>query len=360
MDTTTHTSLSVDAGEGIIAAAAKAHQQAEGSKGSRHSQQWLPSWPAAYPALLSVLVHTKGVDAAAKLLLSEHEQGSQTKLKQQGAAAAGRKGKAAATTTSTSRRDLAVAAAPSMLLSLPAVNSFLLASVAVAVLHQQDGQDEEAESAAQSALQVAGDLLKPQLVAVSMGAAGAGLLAPTGDDMVLDGTSWGSLAQLYGVLGDWQQLHNIVLAAARQQLPGVGPGGVQVVLAGAAAALNAAGRHVAALQLLDGLVAAGVTAVSYPQLAQQLVDAADKSSEAEQVGVGAVLCEVLQCLAAHGDGCDSIPVGGNVLGHSGPFALTLAQVLVSPLFMFSLHVEYIYVMPCAGAAGTGQPPGSWR
>lgn len=110
-----------------------------------------------------MLVHTKGVEAAAKLLLSEHEQGSQAK--QQGPASAGRKGKAAATTTSI-RRD-AVAAAPSDLLSLQAVNSFLLAAVAVAVSQQHEGSDEEAESAAQAALQVAGELFKLQLVAVS-------------------------------------------------------------------------------------------------------------------------------------------------------------------------------------------------
>jgi hypothetical protein len=259
------------AGEGIIAAAAKAQQQAAGS---RHAQ-WIPSWSAAHPALMSVLVHTKGVDAVAKLLLSEHE-GSQAK--QQGAAA-GRKGKAGAATTDTRRH---VAATPT-LLSLSAVNSFLSAAVAVAVSHQQDGSDEEAESAARAALQTAGELFKPQLVAVSMGAAGAGLLTPGTADLLLDGTSWGCLAQLYGVLGDWQQLRNVVLAAARQQLPGVGPGGVQVALAGTAAALNVAGRHVAAVQLLDGLIAAGIPAVSHPQLAQQLVDAAN-SVDAEQVG----------------------------------------------------------------------------
>jgi hypothetical protein len=282
------------AGEGIIAAAAKARQQAEASKASRHSQQWMPSWPAARPALLSVLVHTKGVDAAAQLLLSEHEQNLQAK--QQGPAAAGRKGKAAATVMAGSARRDAVAAAPSALLSVPAVNSFLSAVIAITAMHQQDGQDEEARSAAQAALQVAVELFKPQLVALSMGAAGAGFLTTSATSMSLDGTSWGCLAQLYGLMGDWQQLHNVVLATARQQLPGLGQDGVQIVLAGAAAALNAAGRHVAAVQLLDGLIAVGVTAVSHPQLAQQLVDAAEKSSEAEQVGAGAVLCPSLQRL----------------------------------------------------------------
>lgn len=58
----------------------------------------------------------------------------------------------------------------------------------------------------------------------------------------------------------------------------------QAVLAGAAAAFVAAGRHTAAVQLLDGLVAAGVTAVCHAGLAQPLMEAADKSPDAEQVG----------------------------------------------------------------------------
>lgn len=258
-------------GEGIIAAAEKAAQQAaEGGKGGRHSS-WVPTLPAARCALLSVLVHNEGVAAAGKLLLREHDQGVQG-----AAAAAGRKGKAP------SRE--AAAPAPSALLSLPVVNSFLSAAVSVAVSHQREGSEDDAESAAQSAVQVAGDLFKQQLVAVSMGAAGAELMAAAApNSFILDATSWGCLAQLYGVLGQWKQVSNIVLAAVRAQLPGVDAGGLQVALAGAAAALNAAGQHVAAVQLLDGLVAAGVPAVSHAGLAQQLVDAADNSSEAEQV-----------------------------------------------------------------------------
>jgi len=84
--------------------------------------------------------------------------------------------------------------------------------------------------------------------------------------------------------GSWQQVANIVLAAVQQQLPGVAPGGLQAVLAGAAAALNAAGRHVAAVQLLDGLAAGGCKAVSHPRLAQQLVAAAEADDNAWQVG----------------------------------------------------------------------------
>jgi hypothetical protein len=218
-------------------------------------------------------VHTEGVELAGKLLTREHEQGLQTS-----AAAAGRKGKA----------PIREAAAPAAiaLLSLPVVDSFLLAAVSVAVSQQQEGSDDDAESVAQSAVQVAGELFKQQLVAVSMGAAGAKLMAAavaSANCVILGASTWGCLVQLYGVLGQWQQVFNIVLAAVRAQLPGVDAGGLQVVLAGAAAALNAAGQHVAAVQLLDGLVAAGVTAVSHASLAQQLVDAADTSSEAEQV-----------------------------------------------------------------------------
>jgi hypothetical protein len=133
-------------------------------------------------------------------------------------------------------------------------------------------------------VQVAGEICKQQLVAVSMGAAGAELMsAAAASSLILDATSWGCLAQLHGVLGQWKHVSNIVLAAVRAQLPSVDAGGLQVVLAGAAAALNAAGQHVAAVQLLDGLVAAGVSAVTHAGLAQQLVDAADNSSEAEQV-----------------------------------------------------------------------------
>jgi hypothetical protein len=134
-------------------------------------------------------------------------------------------------------------------------------------------------------VQVTGELFKQQMVAVTLGAAGAGALAlPADKGLVPDTASWGCLVQLYGVLGQWRQVSDVVLAAVRQQLPGVGKDGVEAVLAGAAAALMAAGRHTAAVQLLDGLVAAGVTAVSHPELAQQLVEAADQSTDAEQVG----------------------------------------------------------------------------
>jgi hypothetical protein len=235
--------------------------------------------------MLNVLVHTEGVEAAGQLLLRAHaeQQGTQPVVGWAGAAAK-RKGKAQSSGSS-SGREVAGAAAPSTLLSLPVVNSFLSAAVSVAVSQQRGGSDDDAESAAQSAVQVAGELCKQQLVAVSMGAAGAQLMAAAAamNSLILDATSWGCLVQLYGVLGQWKQVSNIVLAAVRAQLPGVDAGGLQVVLAGAAAALNAAGKHVAAVQLLDGLVAAGVTAVSHAGLAQQLVDAADNSSEAEQV-----------------------------------------------------------------------------
>lgn len=44
--------------------------------------------------------------------------------------------------------------------------------------------------------------------------------------------------------------------------------------------MNAAGKHVAAVQLLDGLPAAGVTAVSHPALAKQLLAAAEADGDA--------------------------------------------------------------------------------
>jgi hypothetical protein len=244
-----------------------------------------------------VLVHTEGAEAAAKLLLTEHEQTLQAK--QQGPAAAGRKGKASALSSSGSgsaRRDQAAAAASS-LLSMPAVNGFLLGVVSIAGSYQQEGADEEAESAAQAAMQVAGALFKPQLVAVSISTAGGstGLQIPDSTHLQPDAVTWACLAQMYAVLGDWQQLSNIVSAAVRQQLPGVALGDLQAVLAGAAAALNSAGKHVAAVKLLDQVAAAGVAAVSHPQLAQQLMDAADKSSEAEQVRTITRWCHMFSC-----------------------------------------------------------------
>jgi hypothetical protein len=288
------------AGESIIAAAEKA----ESSKGSRHGH-WVPSWLAACSALFLVLVHTGGVEAAAKLLLAEHEQGLEAK--QQGPAAAGRKGKAAATTTSSSSRRDQAPAVPSSFLSLPAVNGFLSGAVAVAGAHQQEQAEEEAEAAAQAAMQVAGALFKPQLVAVSIGSAGGlGLQAPDTTELQPDALTWACLAQLYAILGDWKQVSSIVSAAVKQQLPGVALGDVQAVLAGAAAALNAAGKHVAAVKLLDGLAAAGVMVVAHSQLAQQLVDAADRSSEAEQVRILiVVLRELLHCTLQHLIACNS-------------------------------------------------------
>jgi len=49
----------------------------------------------------------------------------------------------------------------------------MCAAVDVAEVYQQQGLDEEAESAAEAAAQVATELFKQQLLAVSMGAAGA-------------------------------------------------------------------------------------------------------------------------------------------------------------------------------------------
>jgi hypothetical protein len=282
------------AGESIIAAAQKAFQQAaaEGSRGSSSSSssQWLPVLPAARCALLSVLVHTQGVTAAGKLLLTELEEQLGVQQQGQGRATApvGRKGKAA---SGAARPQAAAAAAPAAapaarLLSLPVVNSFLATAVKVAVGYQREGLDEEGEAAARAAVEVFTEIFKLQVAAVTLAATGAAAAVPAGGTNSLDpnADSWASVLQLHGCLGPLPQASNIVLAACRQQLPGVSSAtGLQAVLAAAAGAFNAAGRHTAAVQLLDGLVAAGVTAVSHPMLAQQLLNAAEKSSEAEQV-----------------------------------------------------------------------------
>lgn len=283
------------AGEIIIAAARKALQHAvDSSRSSKRSQSptsWLPVLPAACSAFLSVLVHTEGVEAAGQVLLREHEgqAGQPVQAKSGAQAAAGRKGKAGAS----SSRQVVETATSSAVLTLPAVNSFMCAAVDVAEAYQRQGLEDEAESAAQAAVQVATELFKQQLLVVSMGAAGAlaALQAAPSGLMAPDAVSWACCAQLYGVLGLWQQVANIVLVAVQQQLPEVAPEGLQVVLAGAAAALNAAGRHVAAVQLLDGLAAEDCKAVSHPRLAQQLVAAAEADYKAWQVGaLGAYCC----------------------------------------------------------------------
>jgi hypothetical protein len=106
-------------------------------------------------------------------------------------------------------------------------------------MHQQEERDEEKEAllaAAQAALQLANELFKQQLISITMGA-----LGPVDIAAALPGTPAASssdaaatfayLAQLYGAVGDWQQLSGIVVAAAKQQLVGVQADALQVVLA---------------------------------------------------------------------------------------------------------------------------------
>ena len=245
--------------------------------------------PAARCALLSVLVHTQGVAAAGKLLLTELEE--QLGVQQgQGRATAprGRKVKAAsgAARQPPAAAAGAVTAPATRLLSLPVVNSFLATAVKVVISHQREGLDEEAEAAARAAVGVFTEIFKLQVAAVSLAATGAAGAVPAGraNNLRPNADSWTSVLQLHGCLGSLPQVSHIVLAACRQQLPGVSSvSGLQAVLAAAAGAFNAAGKHTAAVQLLDGLVAAGGTAVSHPGLAQQLLDATEKSSEAEKV-----------------------------------------------------------------------------
>lgn len=284
-------------GEGIIAAAKKALQHAadSGTKPSKRSQahnsDWVPALPAAQQALLSVLVHTQGAEAAGQLLLRQHAEQQQGQPQgKSGAAAAGRKGRAAASTGGSARQaDGTSSGQGSGLLSLPVVDSFLTAAVSVVRSQQQNRLEAKAEAEAEAAVQVATELFKQHLVALSMGtaapaAAAAGVLVP-------GATTWACLAELYGALGSWQQTASIVLAAAKQQLPGVsGPISLQVVLAGAAGAYNAAGKHVPAVQLLDGLLAAGGTAVALPGLAAQLDAAANADDTAFQVSGGTGGC----------------------------------------------------------------------
>ena len=284
------------AGSDIIAAAEKAHDSSRasaasrGSKGGRSSPStgWLPALPAAYPALLSVLVQTGKMDIAKQLLLAEYEEqlGQQQQQQTSAGVAAKRKGGKAAVASSSSRSGAAAAGAASAsgLLAPAVVNSFLLAAVSVLRDSRACQDDDCAEGAAVAAVEVARALFKQPLLLVSMASAGAAV----GDAMAAplkgpqpDASTWASLVELYGYveqLGLGQRevrMSDIVRAACRQQLPGVQVDGLQCVLAGAAAALNAAQQHTTAVHLLSGLLAAGVQAVSHPQLAAQLCIAAD-------------------------------------------------------------------------------------
>jgi hypothetical protein len=225
-----------------------------------------------------VLVHSEGVESAAKLLLAAHAVQQQDLAS--AAPTAGRKGRPAGGSSGHKKTQHA---ALSALLSLPVVNSFLSAAVSLVTSQQQEGTDDsldEAESAAQAALHVAIELFKQQLVAVSMFAVGSGNVpAAAGGSMAPDADTWASLLQLYGAVGAWQQVADITGAAVMQQLPGVQLNSLQTVLAGAAAALNAAGRRVVAVQLLDGLSAAGMMAVTDPHFAQQLCKAAGNGED---------------------------------------------------------------------------------
>jgi hypothetical protein len=244
--------------------------------------------PAARCALLSVLVHTQGVTAAGNLLLAE--LGEQQWVQQgqvRATAPVGRKGKAASRVAKPQAAAAVAAAAPTArLLSLPVINSFLAAAVNISGNYQREGLDEEAEAAGRVAVEVFTDIFKFQVAAVSLGATGTSAAVPAGvaNSLHPNADSWASVLQLHGCLGSLLQVSSIVLAACRQLLPGVSTASdIQGVLAAAAGAFNAAGKYTAAVQLLDGLVVAGVTAVSHPVLAQQLLDAEAKSREAGQV-----------------------------------------------------------------------------
>ena len=276
------------AGSDIIAAAEKAHDSSRasaasrGSKGGRSSPStgWLPALPAAYPALLSVLVQTGKMDIAKQLLLAEYEEqlGQQQQQQTSAGVAAKRKGGKAAVASSSSRSGAAAAGAASAsgLLAPAVVNSFLLAAVSVLRDSRACQDDDCAEGAAVAAVEVARALFKQPLLLVSMASAGAaveGMMAAPLKGPQPDASTWACLVELYGYveqLGLAQRevrMSEIVRAACGQQLPGVRVEGVQGVLAGAAAALNAVQQHTAAVHLLGGLLAAGVQAVSDPQLA---------------------------------------------------------------------------------------------
>jgi hypothetical protein len=264
-----------------------------------------------------VLVHTGKIETAKQLLLAEYEEQLGQQQQAAAGAAAKRKGGKAAVASSSSRTGATSAAGaagqPAVLLAPATVNSFLSAAVSVVRDSRARLDDECAEGAAMAAVEVARTLFKQPLLLVSMASAGAAvgdaIAAPLKGPQPVAAT-WACLVELYGYVEQLGlvrrevRVSQIVRAACRQQLPGVQVDGLQCVLAGAAAALNAAQQHSTTVHLLSGLLAAGVQAVSGAQLAAQL-DAATKDDEALEVRAWRVTgCHGVQrWLRVFGMGC---------------------------------------------------------
>ena len=294
----------------------------DSSRTSRHKGSpqevttWVPVLPAARHVLPAVMVHTQGVTKAAELLLEEHSRAAQ----QLTAAAAGRSKGGTATTAAA-----AAAAGGATILSLPAINSFLAASLAVASAIEASA----AKAIAAEALETANVLFKYPLLAAA-GAVGGTLR--TAQQLLPDAESYASMVGLYGIAGQYQQVADVILGVVRQQLPCAaaatcryqqqqlpvvsgslphhlqdtsrismkslsdssssklavmgnqsrGPWrseGLQVVLAAAAKAWWAAGCPDVAVAMVDALAVAGVREMTHPGFAMVMLELAEQDEK---------------------------------------------------------------------------------
>ena len=297
----------------------------DSSRTSRHKgtpqevTTWVPVLPAARQVLLAVMVHTQGVTKAAELLLEEHSRAAQQIMT--AASAAGRSKGGGATTAAAVA---AVAAGSPAILSLPAINSFLAASLAVA-----GATDATAgKSVAAEALETANVLFGYPLLA------GAGTVegtAHTAQQLRPDAEGYASMVGLCAVAGQYQQVADIVLGVVRKQLPcadvnsygqqqlrvasaswahhmqdssrismrssseGSSSSGsavtrdgsrsawtseeLQVVLAAAAKAWRAAGCSEVAVAMLEALAVAGVGELTRPGFAMVMLELAEQDEK---------------------------------------------------------------------------------
>ncbi|KAF6262063.1 hypothetical protein COO60DRAFT_1677904 [Scenedesmus sp. NREL 46B-D3] len=287
-----------DKGLGVVHAAEKALKASGSSSGSgkkqpgkphqQQQQSWLPILPAACAALPPVLVHSQGVDKTAQLLLHEYDEWQAQQPSAAAAAASRKQQKGTKQATAASAPSSTAAAAPDAppLLAPPVLNSFFAAAADVA--GASEDQEETAARAAAALRVKAGP-------ASSTGSEQQTLLAP-------DAQTYAALIQLYSAAGEDKAVASIVMAAVRHQLPlfssnsssgstagsssGGRGGALQAVLAGAAAAWLSSGRIAAVPLLLDGLVAAGVGALTHPGLAAAVLAAADDDFEGVAVRLG--------------------------------------------------------------------------
>lgn len=320
-------------GEGvkIIHAAERALQDSRPTSGSGKAAasavtagqkrlMWVPAIPAAQAALLSVLVHTEGVEAASQALLAAHEQ---MQAQQVGtgpavpaAASESRKHKGHKKTASPSppHRGAAKASAGQgamhSLLAVSVINSFLADAVTVADAAEDEGDEGSAQAAAHAAIRAATTLCGPHLVQALLAAEAAMAAAPQtqyqpqppvaataaaaaggGSAPAPDAITLILLSKLHLIAGSMQQgvallvaalMHIMAVAAASQpqQQPQalaqqqLWATSLQSGLASLAASCAAGSLKTQSIvvQLLGGLVAGGVPGVSHAGLAQQLAD----------------------------------------------------------------------------------------